>query len=125
MGSVSRGDDRMSSLTKGLAVRLRFCLGHRGGRNKREWPLRSGLTIALYVDDKGLRHVLLTRESEPGPSALEARTVIEHWPEPVTDDVEWVEGNKGHVRYLAAVWGPPAEQLSLEGLANKGMSIEH
>lgn len=106
-----------SELTANIAKLVTWCDAHRGTAHKRKWEGKQGLSITLYIDDAGRRHVLLARIGAPGPSLQEARTVLAHWPEPVPANVEWTGPvAKGRFRVLLALWKVPAqaEQLKLE-----------
>lgn len=105
---------KTDALKTGLEERLRFCLAHPGRDHKRHWPLKSGLYVALYVDFDGSRHVLLSRRGDKPPSAREAQTVIEHWPEPVAEQVNWTGKDMGTFKCLVAAWPAPPAQLTLE-----------
>src|SRR5258707_6241433 len=106
--------DTPSALTSGMESGLRFCLANPGREHQRHYPLRSGLYIALDVDFDGSRHVLLSRRGDQPPSAREAQTIIEHWPEPVAEQVDWTRKDMGAFKCLVAAWPAPPEQLALE-----------
>lgn len=101
---------------------LRFCDAHPGQERRQTWRLTSGLTIVLYVDADGARHVLLSRENQAGPSDQEAKTVLEHWPEAVDAAVRWARpARKGKVICMTAVWPKPARQLTLGDMEQEGI----
>jgi len=103
-----------SKLTPKISRLLAWCFDH--VTRKRKEPLPGGLSITVYVDLAGRRHVCLARKGESGPSLQEAKTVLAHWPEPVPADVHWTPGKLKNFSILISIWNAPeqVEQLTLE-----------
>lgn len=105
-----------SRLTAGIRQILTWCFDHPGKRRKYATP--GGMTVILYIDLAGRRHVCLSRRGDVGPSLQEAKTVLAHWPEPAPAPAEvmWTPAKLGKFSVLVSIWKVPAapQQLQLE-----------
>lgn len=105
-----------SKLTPKIAKQLAWCFEHVMRRRKEELP--GGLSITIYIDLAGRRHVMLARQGAVGPSQQEAATVLAHWPEPTppASEVRWTPATLGRIKVLVSIWTLPeqAKQLELE-----------
>jgi len=106
---------RDSKLSRVCALLLEWAIRNPTRRRAFE-PLAGGLLVKLYLDHSGLCHVLLARKGDKGPSGLECRTVVAHWPEPVPAGVGWTAFERAPYQCSVAVWrpgAPAAAQLPL------------
>jgi hypothetical protein len=78
----------MTTLTQLLTAELRWCQKHRGRANQRVITLPKGLSLVLYVDEEGANHILARRLAPQWPSENEVQTVLRHWPQQPTPQVQ-------------------------------------
>lgn len=95
-----------SKLTPKLALLLEWATRNPTQKRATFEPLPGGLLIKVYVDHTGLRHLLLARRGDVGPSDQECQTVIAHWPEKLAAPVEWSKFDRLPYHCRAAMFRP-------------------